>query len=96
VYGDTSSSLAAAQAAEEIGSKLIHIEAGVRDFDMDVTEEGIRIQIDSMSDYLFCPSALCKTALSYEDIKGKSFNWQFESRCMKEVIGRSLPKNSKV
>jgi UDP-N-acetylglucosamine 2-epimerase len=73
VYGDTSSSLAAAQAAKEIGSKLIHIEAGVRDFDMAVPEEGIRIQIDSMSDYLFCPSALCKTVLSYEDIQGKIF-----------------------
>ncbi len=70
VYGDTSSSLAAAQAAKEIGSKVIHIEAGVRDFDMAVPEEGIRIQIDSMADYLFCPSALCKTALSYEDTVG--------------------------
>jgi UDP-N-acetylglucosamine 2-epimerase len=73
VYGDTSSSLAAAQAAKEIGSKLIHIEAGVRDFDMAVPEEDIRIQIDSMADYLFCPSALCKTVLSYEDTVGKIF-----------------------
>jgi UDP-N-acetylglucosamine 2-epimerase len=73
VYGDTSSSLAAAQAAKEIGSKLLHIEAGVRDFDMAVPEEAMRIQVDSMSDYLFCPSAFCRTVLSYEDIRGKIF-----------------------
>jgi UDP-N-acetylglucosamine 2-epimerase len=73
VYGDTSSSLAAAQAAKQIGCKLIHIEAGVRDFDMAVPEEAMRIQIDSMADYLFCPSALCKAVLSYENIVGKVF-----------------------
>jgi UDP-GlcNAc3NAcA epimerase len=73
VYGDTSSSLAAALAAKELGTKLIHIEAGVRDFDMAVPEEGIRIQIDSMADYLFCPSAFCQTVLSYENTVGKIF-----------------------
>jgi len=73
VYGDTSSSLAGALAAKEINSKLIHVEAGVRDFDLAVPEESIRIQIDSMSDYLFCPSELCKTVLTYEEIKGKVF-----------------------
>src|ERR687883_208484 len=65
VYGDTNSSMAAALAAKEIKSKLIHIEAGVRDFDLAVPEESIRIHIDSISDYLFCPSELCKTVLTY-------------------------------
>ncbi|HEY0579468.1 MAG TPA: UDP-N-acetylglucosamine 2-epimerase, partial [Candidatus Nitrosocosmicus sp.] len=36
VYGDTSSSMAAALVAEEINSKIIHLEAGVRDFDSNV------------------------------------------------------------
>ena len=40
---------------------------------MAVPEEGIRIQIDSMADYLFCPSAFCQTVLSYEDTVGKIF-----------------------
>src|SRR5262245_6380917 len=46
IYGDTSSSMAGALAAKEIGSKLIHVEAGVRDFDLNVPEEVIRIYID--------------------------------------------------
>jgi len=71
VYGDTNSSMAAALAAKEIKSKLIHVEAGVRDFDLAVPEESIRIHIDSISDYLFCPSELCKTVLTYEETKGE-------------------------
>lgn len=73
VYGDTSSSMAAALAADEIGSKIIHVEAGVRDFDLNVPEEGLRIRIDEMAEYLFSPSSFCTTVLSYENVKGKVF-----------------------
>lgn len=71
VYGDTNSSMAAALAAEEIKSNLIHIEAGVRDFDLAVPEESIRIYIDSKSDFLFSPSEFCSTVLTYEDVRGQ-------------------------
>jgi UDP-N-acetylglucosamine 2-epimerase (non-hydrolysing) len=71
VYGDTNSSMAAALAAEQIKSKLIHVEAGVRDFDLAVPEESIRIHIDSKADYLFSPSDFCSTVLSYEQIRGQ-------------------------
>jgi UDP-N-acetylglucosamine 2-epimerase (non-hydrolysing) len=67
VYGDTNSSLAGSLAAKEIKSKLIHIEAGIRDFDLSVPEEKNRIKIDAMSDYLLCPTELCKTVLKYEE-----------------------------
>jgi UDP-N-acetylglucosamine 2-epimerase len=70
VYGDTSSSMAGALAAKEIGSKLVHIEAGIRDFDLNVPEEVIRIYIDEISDYLFAPSKLSETFLEYEGVKG--------------------------
>jgi UDP-N-acetylglucosamine 2-epimerase len=71
VYGDTNSSMAAALAAKELGCKLIHVEAGVRDFDMAVPEEITRIKIDSMSDYLLAPSDFCKMCLAYEKVKGR-------------------------
>ncbi len=74
VYGDTSSSMAAALVAEEINSKIIHLEAGVRDFDSNVPEELLRIRIDEMASYLFAPSDLCKTVLSYEQITGEVYN----------------------
>jgi len=73
VYGDTNSSMAAALAANDAKCKIIHVEAGVRDFDMHVPEEPLRIQIDEMSDYLFSPSEFCTTVLSYENTIGKIF-----------------------
>jgi len=71
VYGDTNSSMAAALAAKNLGCKLVHIEAGVRDFDLAVPEEPLRIKIDSMSDLLLAPSEFCKTCLGYEQVRGK-------------------------
>jgi UDP-N-acetylglucosamine 2-epimerase len=69
VYGDTNSSLAGALAAKEVGCTLVHIEAGLRCFDLSVPEERARIQIDSASDYLFPPTELARTFLSYEQIE---------------------------
>ncbi len=73
VYGDTNSSLAGALAAKEVGSTLVHIEAGLRCFDLNVPEEKARIQIDSMSNYLFPPTELAKTFLKYEQIEDNVF-----------------------
>jgi UDP-N-acetylglucosamine 2-epimerase len=73
VYGDTNSSMAATLAAEQIRSKLIHVEAGVRDFDLAVPEESIRIYIDSKAEYLLSPSNFCSTVLTYEQIRGKVY-----------------------
>ncbi len=91
VYGDTNSSMAAALAAEQINSKIIHIEAGVRDFDYAVPEEPLRIKIDEMSKYLFAPSQFCATVLTYENISGRIF---FTGNLISDVC-RRLSKNSK-
>ncbi len=66
--------MAAANVAENIKSKIIHLEAGVGDYDYNVPEELLRIKIDEMADYLFAPSDLCKCNLTYEQIKGQIFN----------------------
>lgn len=68
VYGDTYSSMAATLAARELGCKLIHLEAGIRDLDSTVPEEGVRIYIDSVSDYHLAPTDLARTFLSYEGL----------------------------
>lgn len=69
VYGDTNSSLAGAKAAKEEGCTVVHIEAGLRCFDMLVPEERARIEIDSVSDILFPPTELARTFLQYEQIE---------------------------
>jgi UDP-N-acetylglucosamine 2-epimerase len=70
VYGDTNSTLAAALAAKNMENcKLIHVEAGLRSFDMRMQEERNRIEVDRLSDYLFAPTELAQTFLKYENIK---------------------------
>jgi len=73
VYGDTNSSLAGALAAHDTKTKLIHIEAGLRSFDMRMPEEQNRIKIDQLADYLFCPTTLSREYLRFEGIKENVF-----------------------
>ena len=73
IYGDTSSSLAGALAAKQLGCTIVHIEAGLRCFDMLVPEERARVRIDSISDYLFPPTELARTFLQYEQIEDNVF-----------------------
>jgi UDP-N-acetylglucosamine 2-epimerase len=68
VYGDTYSTMAGSLAAKEMKLKLIHLEAGIRDLDITIPEEGVRIYTDSVADYHMAPTELAKTFLYYEGI----------------------------
>lgn len=73
VVGDVTSSMACSIVAKKLNTKVAHIEAGLRSYDLTMPEEINRIITDSISDYFFTTSVwagnnLRKTGVKDEQI----------------------------
>jgi UDP-N-acetylglucosamine 2-epimerase (non-hydrolysing) len=69
--GDTNTVLAGILAAAKQNIPCGHVEAGLRSYDRSMPEEKNRIICDSISDYLFAPTAVQRTILEGEGIDKK-------------------------
>jgi UDP-N-acetylglucosamine 2-epimerase (non-hydrolysing) len=75
VFGDVTSTLAAALVTKNREIELFHVESGLRSKNMMMPEERNRLTVDTISDYLFTPSDDAVQNLIEENIsKEKIFN----------------------
>jgi UDP-GlcNAc3NAcA epimerase len=68
VYGDTNSTLATSIVCSKLNITLVHIEAGLRSFNKEMTEEVNRITCDNASTFLFSPTNTGVANLTREGI----------------------------
>ena len=68
VYGDTTSTLAGALVAAGRNVPVVHVEAGLRSFDMSMPEERNRVLVDRLSSLLFAPTSTGVRNLGREGI----------------------------
>jgi UDP-N-acetylglucosamine 2-epimerase (non-hydrolysing) len=74
VYGDVTTTVAAALAAEASGIPVAHVEAGCRSGNLQMREEQNRIKTDAVSDLLFTPDEAAVRNLKNESVRGRILN----------------------
>jgi UDP-N-acetylglucosamine 2-epimerase (non-hydrolysing) len=70
VYGDVNGAVGPARVASKRGIPLAHVEAGLRSFDLTMPEELNRMEIDELSQALFCTEQSGVENLQREGAKG--------------------------
>jgi UDP-N-acetylglucosamine 2-epimerase (non-hydrolysing) len=73
VGGDANTNLAGALAARKLGTRLGHMEAGLRSNDWRMPEEHNRVMIDHISDILLAPTEQARKNLIEDKVKGEIY-----------------------
>lgn len=90
VYGDVNSTVAAALVCAKLGTRVAHVEAGLRSFDRTMPEEINRLLTDQMSDLLFTPSEDADRNLRREGIPRERIH--LVGNVMIDALVRLLPQ----
>ena len=69
VVGDVTSTMACAIVAKKLNTKVAHVEAGIRSFDLTMPEEINRMVTDSITDYFFTTSVTANDNLLRSGVK---------------------------
>lgn len=94
VYGDTTTTLAAALTAAKMDVPLGHVEAGLRSFRRSMPEEQNRVVTDHLSELLFCPTDAALANLAAEGVTGgvhRVGDVMFDAHLMFADAARSRP-----
>ncbi len=86
VYGDTNSTIAGALAAKKLHIKVVHIEAGLRSFNMQMPEEVNRIVTDRIADLLSCPTDVAVANLKKEGFDNLNIKIEQHGDIMKDAV----------
>jgi UDP-GlcNAc3NAcA epimerase len=86
IYGDTNSTIAGALAAKKMHIKVVHVEAGLRSFNMKMPEEVNRILTDRISDLLSCPTQTAIDNLEREGFENMDISIEKHGDIMKDAV----------
>ncbi|WP_299159560.1 UDP-N-acetylglucosamine 2-epimerase (non-hydrolyzing) [uncultured Tenacibaculum sp.] len=86
VYGDTNSTVAGALAAKKMNIQVVHVEAGLRSFNMQMPEEVNRIITDRISNLLSCPTNTAILNLKKEGFDNLPIEIEQHGDIMKDAV----------
>ncbi|HNX01540.1 MAG TPA: UDP-N-acetylglucosamine 2-epimerase (non-hydrolyzing) [Candidatus Cloacimonadota bacterium] len=92
IYGDTNSTVSASLAAVKLHIPVGHVEAGLRNFDLNIPEEVNRLVADHISTLLFAPTETAVDNLANEGLSDKTF---LTGDVMYDILLRSLDVSEK-
>jgi UDP-N-acetylglucosamine 2-epimerase (non-hydrolysing) len=72
VVGDVTSTMACSIVAKKLNTKVAHVEAGIRSFDLTMPEEINRMVTDTLTDYFFTTSELAGNNLRKSGVNNES------------------------
>ncbi len=90
VVGDVTSTLACSIVAKKLQTKVAHVEAGIRSFDLSMPEEINRMVTDSITDYFFTTSEVANNNLRKFGAKEQQIF--FVGNTMIDTLLKNLPR----